>query len=299
MWLGFDPMTHEATSAKKEMDAAKLGPVVVLDRLSSSRSADSCGSCPYPPGFGPCMGWDHVHHDLLRVQSLPQLERPLPDDAARAVVNLPCATPSLLVAFPGCHSHVQSDELCSGETLYHINDDEWFGEHIDHTELVGDDGGCGNGMGALSGDKGDDVHGEKTPYHTNEEVGCVKQSWGALCDFGAIPGGDAIGALGGVFSACGEGVGGPIGIVDAGFGSSDSLSVETLYRLNTEVLVGEQISVGGHGCDDLQNLSQFQIENPNDDGEDSIKEDSLLEAEAAKMVWGRGVYLLTVVMRRK
>ncbi|MED6128294.1 hypothetical protein PIB30_096344 [Stylosanthes scabra] len=131
--------------------------------------------------------------------------------------------------------------------------------------------------------EGDEVQGEETPYHKNE-VGCVEQSWGAVCDVGAIPGSDAIGALGSVFSASGEGVGGPIGIIDAGFGSSDSLSIETLYRLNTEVLVGEQISVGGHGCDDLQNLSQLQVENPNDDGEYSIEEDSLLEVEAAKTV---------------
>ncbi|MED6211199.1 hypothetical protein PIB30_071411 [Stylosanthes scabra] len=113
---------------------AKVGP-------STSMCDDSLGSCPYPPGFGPCSGHGHVHHDLIRVQNLPHFVVPHSVEVVRAV-EFPYANPSLPIAAVECHSGTLSDEERSGETLYRINDSVWFGVNNDIAKLVGGVGGA-------------------------------------------------------------------------------------------------------------------------------------------------------------
>ncbi|MED6197404.1 hypothetical protein PIB30_056199 [Stylosanthes scabra] len=42
---------------------------------SSSGDVSSCCSCPYPPGFRPCMDRVHVHREIARTQNTPQFMR--------------------------------------------------------------------------------------------------------------------------------------------------------------------------------------------------------------------------------
>ncbi|MED6176434.1 hypothetical protein PIB30_088185, partial [Stylosanthes scabra] len=43
-----------------------------------------------------------------------------------------------------------------------------------------------------------------------------------------------------------------------------------------------------NGCDDIRSLSKWQGENPIDERDDPIEEDSLVEVEAARTIWKRG-----------
>ncbi|MED6220844.1 hypothetical protein PIB30_048744 [Stylosanthes scabra] len=67
--LGCDPATHEAQIMKKESSKKTVENKKLIDgnkvhRLSGPTESGS--SCPFPPGFGPCTGRTHVHHDRIR-----------------------------------------------------------------------------------------------------------------------------------------------------------------------------------------------------------------------------------------
>ncbi|MED6223601.1 hypothetical protein PIB30_075523 [Stylosanthes scabra] len=90
--------------------------------------ADSDKSCPYPPGFGPCMDHAHVHRELGRAQHFPQIAAGIP-----AFVSVPELPPpsddESLAALDSEKGYATSvgDEELSDETLYKINVDAFRG----------------------------------------------------------------------------------------------------------------------------------------------------------------------------
>ncbi|MED6126632.1 hypothetical protein PIB30_080338 [Stylosanthes scabra] len=183
-WLGLDPMTHKFLIAKNAKDAPKTGPLKANIGLTSAKSDDSCGSFHFPPGFGPCTDWIHLHYDQIRVPNLPQIKNPLSRKVVSAVEQL-CACPS---------SQSNDDTTCHSET---------------HSDEV------------------------------------IKQIKGAECGVVAVSMGGKDGEIDGVVVVGGDGRRGSTGLVDDGFGcdgssgSSDFLSEDNLYRLNSEAWVEE------------------------------------------------------------
>ncbi|MED6222442.1 hypothetical protein PIB30_064477 [Stylosanthes scabra] len=78
------------------------------------------------------------------------------------------------------------------------------------------------------------------------------------------------------------------GLINLRDGESAALSEETLYRINPEVQVGVRVLGFGDERDGMQNFSEAQLEDPNEIGDESVEEDSLIEAKVAKEVWGCG-----------
>ncbi|MED6175363.1 hypothetical protein PIB30_077637 [Stylosanthes scabra] len=75
----FDPVVHEAQIAcisLKKATVPETGPhkVITVPIYSPDRASFVTDSCPYPSGFGPCADHVHVHKEIPRVRSCPQIE---------------------------------------------------------------------------------------------------------------------------------------------------------------------------------------------------------------------------------
>ncbi|MED6217133.1 hypothetical protein PIB30_014795 [Stylosanthes scabra] len=106
------------------------------NRFIGIESGVDCGSCPYPPGFGPCSDRTHVHHELARVKEFPQFVNVVSNEVERNGVDLsplvpvPVTDQDIGAVQSGTNLSPEDSRYSlegSEETLYRINDGGWCG----------------------------------------------------------------------------------------------------------------------------------------------------------------------------
>ncbi|MED6124277.1 hypothetical protein PIB30_057471 [Stylosanthes scabra] len=109
----------------------------------------SSGSCPFPPGFGPCSDRVHIHREMPKAQTLPHSVKDTPAaivDGVAVSAEPKNTSDSPVGEVVVSSTNPISEEVGSNETLYKINVEEWRireiaesveGEESDENHVLG------------------------------------------------------------------------------------------------------------------------------------------------------------------
>ncbi|MED6109904.1 hypothetical protein PIB30_037901 [Stylosanthes scabra] len=196
--------------------------------MGPNREGDDGSSyfCPYPPGFGRCLGQTHSHSISIRVEILPQFEREAAGEVEGREIALP-AINALPINLVGASEGSHGEEERPDEMLYCLNDEVWHYFHL--TDELGDGVDVGrNGQvpcDALGVDGVDDNIAD-----------------GGLAVFQAATSGLSVGVCDGLNKSamCN-------GSEDNVLEGYDTVSEEPLHSINHEGTVGAQCQTGCGG----------------------------------------------------
>ncbi|MED6110165.1 hypothetical protein PIB30_040500 [Stylosanthes scabra] len=207
---GYGSMGVDPTNSSGPQKELVNGPI-------DTTASTSDGSCPYPPGFGPCLDHAHIHHEFGRARLCPQIDSVKSVEGEKRAAVLAMNTLSEGEKSGRTVSTARGEDSHNDETLYKINqeafrralEDEAFSAEGDSispvcyvkTILFQDDGRNVKMMSALlrplllvtgvvvsdrEADQGDSGHGEHRVVTENDDqqLGLWEELSNEGCDDG-------------------------------------------------------------------------------------------------------------------